>query len=152
MAERPARAPYSYRADPAVPAFPDDKPVFVFDGICVLCSSGARWLMAHDEEGRFRFATAQSPLGQALYRHYGITIDETYLLIDRGQVFRKSAGYLRMLGVLGGAWNALRIFHLVPRPLRDAVYDMIARNRYRWFGKTGYCALIPPSLNDRLLR
>src|ERR1700681_2080089 len=133
MAE--SRLPFSYRQDPAVPPFPDDKPLFIFDGVCVLCSGGARWLMRHDKREIFRFAAAQSPIGQALYRHYGVAIDETYLLIDHGLVYGKSSGYLQMLSILGGWWNLLRVLHLVPRALRDRIYDVVARNRYRWFGK-----------------
>ena len=142
---------HSYRGDPAVPSFPDDKPLFVFDGVCVLCSGGARWLMRHDKRGVFRFAPAQSPLGQALYRHYGIALDETYLLIDGGVAYGKSSGYLRMARLLGGVWRATAFFGIIPRAARDRAYDFVARHRYRWFGKTGYCELIPESLRARLL-
>lgn len=145
------RAPYSYRQDPAVPAFADDMPLFLFDGVCVLCSSGVRWLMRYDKNEIFRFATAQSALGQALYRHYGIDMNETYLLIDHGVASGKSEGYLRIARRLGGAWRLTIVFRLMPRALRDWIYDLVARNRYRWFGKTGYCELIPEALKGRLL-
>jgi predicted DCC family thiol-disulfide oxidoreductase YuxK len=146
------RAAYSYRADPAVPDFADDRPLFVFDGVCVLCSSGVRWLVHHDRASRFRFATAQSPLGAALYAHYGVAMDDTYLLLDQGRVYGKSDGYLRVAAILGGFGHVLAgVARLIPRALRDAAYDIIARHRYRWFGKTDYCALIPPELKERLL-
>ena len=61
---------FSYRDDPAVPAFPDDRPLIVFDGVCVLCSASARFVLRHDEAGRFRLTAAQSSVGQALYRHH----------------------------------------------------------------------------------
>lgn len=142
---------YSYRQDASVPAFPDDRPLFVFDGVCVLCSSGARWLMRHDDKRLFRFASAQSELGQALYRHYGVALDETYLLLDQGRLFDKSSGYLRMVDILRGWWLLFRLFHVIPRPVRDYFYDVIARNRYRWFGKTAYCQLIPEDLAKAML-
>jgi predicted DCC family thiol-disulfide oxidoreductase YuxK len=142
---------YSYRQDASVPSVPDDKPLFVFDGVCVLCSSGAGWLMRHDKQRLFRFTSAQSPLGQALYRHYGVALDETYLLLDKGQLFDKSAGYLRMIEILGGWWLFWKIFRLIPRRIRDYFYDVIARNRYKWFGKTEYCKLIPEDLARTLL-
>lgn len=145
------RAAYSYRDDPSVPEFPDDRPLFVFDGVCVLCSSGVRWLLRHDRKGLFRFATAQSALGMALYTHYGVAMDDTYLLLDQGRVYGKSDGYLRVAAILGGLWRLCLIAGLIPRALRDAAYDPIARHRYRWFGKTEYCALIPPELKERLL-
>jgi predicted DCC family thiol-disulfide oxidoreductase YuxK len=142
---------YSYRHDPSVPSFPDDKPLFIFDGVCVLCSSGAGWLMRHDQRHLFRFTSAQSPLGKALYRHYGASLDETYLLLDQGRLFDKSAGYLRMIEILGGWWLLLEIFRLIPRRIRDYFYDVVARNRYKWFGKTESCKLIPDDFVKTML-
>jgi predicted DCC family thiol-disulfide oxidoreductase YuxK len=142
---------YSYRRDGGVPPFPDDKPLFVFDGVCVLCSSGAAWLMRHDKHRAFRYTSAQSPLGESLYQHYGAALDGTYLLLDRGRIFDKSDGYLRMAGILGGWWTLARMFRLIPRPIRDSLYDVVARNRYGWFGKTDCCKLIPEDLRPTLL-
>jgi predicted DCC family thiol-disulfide oxidoreductase YuxK len=163
MSESPVRelravgtvAPTQPAADQAamlgLPPYPTDRPLFVFDGVCALCSRGAAWLMRHDRRGQFYFTSAQSPLGQALYRHHGLAFDDTYLLVDHGKAWNKSDGYLHMLGILGGAWKLLLIFRLIPRPARDWAYDLIARNRYRWFGKVGYCELIPGDWVKRLL-
>lgn len=143
--------PHGYRDDPNVPPFDDAMPLFVFDGVCVLCSGGAAWIMRRDSAARVNFASAQSPLGQTLYRHYGIDFDETYLVLIDGRPFTKSAGYLRLCGELGGWWRIFRVAALIPRPLRDWVYDRVAANRYRWFGKTGQCALLTPGQRARLL-
>jgi predicted DCC family thiol-disulfide oxidoreductase YuxK len=143
--------PYSYRDDPAVPASPDDKPVFVFDGVCVLCSGGAAWLMRHDRGRRFRLASAQSPLGAALYAHYGIDWNATYLLISNGRPYIKSDGYLEMGRVIGGWWRLFLVLALIPRAVRDWGYDIVARHRYRWFGKVEYCQLIPEEMRVTLL-
>ncbi|HEX3972723.1 MAG TPA: DCC1-like thiol-disulfide oxidoreductase family protein [Stellaceae bacterium] len=144
--------PYSYRRDPSMPSFPDDRPIFVFDGVCVLCSGAVRWLLRHDHAGLLRFATTQSPLGRAIYAHYRVDRDATYLLLDEGCAYIQSEGYLRAFAKFGGGWRVLAmIARLIPRALRDLVYDTIARHRYRWFGKTEYCALIPPGLKERLL-
>jgi predicted DCC family thiol-disulfide oxidoreductase YuxK len=151
MAGTRAATPYSYRQDPAVPSFPDDKPVFVFDGVCVLCSGGAGWLMRHDKKRIFRLAPAQSPLGAALYAHYGIDWNETYLLVSDGLPYTKSRGYLHMCRIVGGWWRAVLVLWLIPRALRDWSYDVVARNRYRWFGKVAYCQLIPEDLRVTLL-
>jgi predicted DCC family thiol-disulfide oxidoreductase YuxK len=151
LAETRSVTPYSYRQDPAVPAFPDDRPIFIFDGYCVLCSGGATWLMRHDKKHFFRLAPAQSPLGAALYAHYGIDWDATYLLVSNGRPYTKSGGYLHMCAVVGGWWKALLILTLIPRPLRDWGYDIVARHRYRWFGKVEYCQLIPDDLKVTLL-
>lgn len=141
---------YSYRNDPAVPEF-GDKPLFVFDGVCVLCSGGAGFIMKHDDEGRLAMTAAQGALGQALYRHYGLDYDDTYLLIRDGRAFTKSDGYLELLAVLGGWWRLLRAFGVLPERLRDWAYDLLAANRYRWFGKADYCALLTPEQRARLI-
>jgi predicted DCC family thiol-disulfide oxidoreductase YuxK len=141
---------YSYLQDTLVPPFPDDKPLFVFDGVCVLCSTGAGCLMPHDKQRLFRFTSAQSPLGEALYRH-GVALDETYLLLHKGQLFDKSDGYLQMSEILGSWWLSWQIFRLIPRRIRDYFYNVVARNRYKWFGKTEYCMLIPDDLAKTML-
>ena len=151
MADIASRLPYSYRHDPAIPDFPDDKPIFVFDGVCVLCSGGARWLMRHDRKRVFRMSPAHSSVGAALYAHYGMKMDDTYLLIAGGRAYSKSTGYLEMCRIFGGWWRAVLVLALIPRPVRDWVYDIIARNRYRWFGKVEYCELISPDLKPQLI-
>ena len=145
------KPPYSYRADPEVPQFDDSRPLFVFDGVCVLCSGGASWIMRRDRGARIAFTSAQGAIGEALYRHYGVAIDDTYLLIDEGQAFGLSEGYFRVARVLGGPWRLATLLRLVPRPLRDAAYRLVARNRYRWFGKAEHCALLTPEQRGRLL-
>ncbi|MGE0178286.1 MAG: thiol-disulfide oxidoreductase DCC family protein [Sphingomonas sp.] len=147
MLDRPA---FSYRDDPAVPAF-EDAPLFVFDGVCVLCSGSAGFIMRHDEEGKARMTSAQGALGEALYRHYGLALDDSYLFIREGRAFTKSAGYLELLAVLGGWWRLLRALGVLPERWRDWAYDRLAANRYRWFGKTEYCALLTPEQRSRLI-
>lgn len=145
------REPYSYRQDPAIPAFPDDKPVFVFDGYCVLCSSGVVWLMKH-APGQIRFASAQSPLGVAVFRHYDVDPDKTYLLIANGTASGESTGYLRLCRLLGGRWSLFLVFGLIPTPLRDWAYRIVASHRYRWFGKVDQCALLSDEQKAQMLR
>jgi predicted DCC family thiol-disulfide oxidoreductase YuxK len=151
MAEGTLVTPYSYRQDPAVPAFLDDRPLFVFDGVCVLCSGGAAWLMRHDKRRVFRLTPAQSPLGAALYAHYGIDWNETYLLVSGGLPYTRSSGYLQMCRVTGGWWRLFLVCRAIPRVVRDWGYDFVARNRYRWFGKVEYCQLIPEDMRVTLL-
>ena len=146
-----SHAPYSYRDDPVVPAFDDSRALFVFDGTCVLCSGGAAFVMRHDRHARVNFAPACSALGQALYRHYAVNWNETYLLVEGGRAYTASAGYLRLCAVLGGAWHCLRAGAIVPGRWRDAAYALVARNRYRWFGKVEQCALLTPEQRARLL-
>ena len=143
--------PFSYRSDPDVPAFDDRKALFVFDGVCVLCSGGAAFLMRHDRGARVNFTPAQSQLGRALCRHYDVDWNATYLLVDQGRAYTATAGYLRLCAVLGGAWRVFRAGAVIPERMRDAAYAMVARNRYRWFGTVDHCALLTSEQRARLI-
>ena len=143
--------PHSYRDDADVPAFDDARPLFVFDGVCVLCSGGAAWLMRRRAGDRFAFAASQSNLGAALHRHYGVDLDDSYLLISDGRAYTESRGYGEVFRLMGGAWRILGVMRILPEGLRDALYRWVARNRYRWTGKAGHCALLTPSQRARLL-
>lgn len=127
------------------------QPLFVFDGVCVLCSTGASFLMRHDVKGRVQFASAQSELGSAIFRKLGKPIDESYLLIDADGWHAKSDGYFQLARILGGSWRLALVFKIIPRPIRDWLYDRVAANRYRWFGKAEYCALLSDEQRTRLV-
>ena len=107
---------YSWRTAPSVPAFPDDKPVIVFDGICVLCSGFVRFVAARDPSAQFRFIAAQSPLGSALYRHLGLDAVnyESNLLIADGKVSAKMAAFAGIMWRLGRGWRAASAVGLLP--------------------------------------
>ena len=126
-------------------------PIFVFDGVCVLCSTGASFVMRHDPQGKVRFLSAQSPLGAAVYAHYDLPLDASYLLITPDGTFKKTTGFFRLADILGGWFRVGRVFWLVPRPIRDFVYDRVARNRYRLFGQSEQCALLSPDQRTRLV-
>lgn len=128
------------------------RPLFVFDGHCVLCSTGVRWLMRVDRAGKVQFLSAQSELGQAIYGHLGRPLDDSYLLIDSTGTHTKTDGYLRLASILGGAWRLTRVVRIIPRGLRDWFYDRIARNRYALFGTSEQCALLPPEQRALLVR
>jgi predicted DCC family thiol-disulfide oxidoreductase YuxK len=147
------RAPYDYRADPAVPRFTDDRPIVVFDGECVLCCSFAQFILRHDRNGRFRLLAAQSPIGGALYRHFGLDPVQfgTYILLQDGRAFLRSEASIRILRGLGLPWRLAVLARVFPRPLRDAFYDFIARHRLRWFGARPTCYLPDPSQADRFI-
>jgi predicted DCC family thiol-disulfide oxidoreductase YuxK len=150
LGRRPA---YSYRTDAEVPAFPDDKPLVVFDGVCVLCTGFARFVLRHDTARQFRLATAQSPLGQALFRHYGLSTDEfeSNLVIADGRAYVKLDTVALVGEKLGGIWHVFSILRLLPRPVADWLYDRIARNRYALFGRTQRCMMPPPEWRDRFI-
>jgi predicted DCC family thiol-disulfide oxidoreductase YuxK len=154
LSQRLSEAPsYSYRSDPAVPAFADDKALLVFDGVCVLCSGFARFILKRDKRFAFRLATAQSPLGQALFRHYGLDAEtfETNLVLADGIPYAKLDTVAAVGARLGGVWRALALLRLLPRPLADWLYDRVARNRYGLFGRTEACMVPPPEWRDRFI-
>ena len=145
--------PYSYRDDPAVPQFADDKPVIIFDGLCALCSGSAAFVLRHDGKAVFRLLPAQSPLGHALYRHYGLDPQnyETMILIQDGVAWLKSEGAIRIARGLGFPWSLAAIVRVVPLAWRDRLYMLIARNRIRWFGARTSCYRPDPRFADRMI-
>ena len=147
------RAPYSYRGDPAVPAFPDDRPILFFDGVCVLCTGFADFILRHDRAGALRLAAAQSPIGQALYRHYGLdpTRFTTNLLLADGRPILKSDAFIETMARLPAPWPLFRLLRIAPASFRDWVYDPIARNRKRIFGERSACRLPTPEEAARFL-
>jgi predicted DCC family thiol-disulfide oxidoreductase YuxK len=150
---RSLRTPYSYRADPSVPAFKDEHPLIIFDGYCGLCTGWVRYVLRHDRRGHFRFLSAQSPLGHALYQHYGLDPKdyETNMLIADGVAYFKSEACIRMAEGLGFPSSLASGFRLLPTGLRDWLYGLLARNRFRVFGKRNDCYVSTPHDRDRFL-
>jgi predicted DCC family thiol-disulfide oxidoreductase YuxK len=144
---------YGYRDDPKVPPFRDDKPIIVFDGHCALCSGWVRFVIRHDPKGLFRFVPAQSPLGAALYRHYGLddTDYETNILIEDGLPRFKLDGSIRMASLLGAPWSMAESLRALPQGLQRRLYDLVARNRLRLFGRLDTCHMPDPADRGRFL-
>ena len=130
-----------------------NRAVIIFDGHCVLCSSFARFILRHDRTRRFRLLAAQTPLGAALYRHLGLrpTDYETNILLEDGQAWLKSEGSIRIFERLGFPWSLMASGRVLPRVLRDRLYEFVARNRLRWFGRRDTCYRPDPSDGDRFL-
>lgn len=135
------REPFAYRRDAAVPAFDDALPIIIFDGKCVLCSRFAGFVLRHDKRGRFKLLAAQTPLGEAIYRHFELKYGDfdTYVLLENGGVRVKSDAALRIFAVLGLPWSVVTIGRVLPRAWRDGLYDFVARNRVAWFGERETC-------------
>lgn len=144
---------YSYRNDPAVPAFADDLPIIVFDGYCALCSGWVNFVLKHDKSKKYRLASAQSTLGQALYAHYGMnTRDfESNILVTDGLIWLKSEGSIRMAEGLGFPWRMAGLARLLPLAWRDSLYSFVARHRFAWFGRRSICYLPTTEHQDRFL-
>jgi predicted DCC family thiol-disulfide oxidoreductase YuxK len=132
-------------------AWPDDD-VILFDGVCVFCSRWVRFVADRDKAKRFRFTTIQSPYGARLAQALGIDPNDpdTNAVIHGGVAYKKSDGALTVLSLLP-RWRLARAFFAVPKPLRDAAYDLIARNRYRIFGKLDACTVPDADLRARVI-
>lgn len=148
-----AAGKYAYRCDPSVPAFDDSDAIVIFDGVCVLCAGFARWLLRRDRRRRLKFLAAQTRLGEALYRHFGLNHDvfDTYVLLEGGRARVKSDAALRIFGLLGAPWSWLGICRIAPRAWADAVYDWVARNRLQWFGVRDACLAPTAAEHDRFV-
>ncbi len=147
------REAYSYRDDPGVPSFPDERPIVIFDGKCVLCSSFAQLIMRRDRRRQFRLLAAQSDLGAALCRHYGLDpiAYETNILLENGRAWFKSEAAIRIGNRLGFPWSTIAAGRLLPLAVRERIYDLVARNRIRWFGARDQCFLPQPTDADRFV-
>lgn len=131
---------------------PDDLgDLIVFDGACVACSGFARLVARADRAGRFRFVTAQSPLGRALYRRHGLDPDamETNIVVVEGRAHLRLYAFAAAMGALGWPWRALAVTGLIPRVLADPLYALIARTRLLWGRRT--CPLPSAALRGRLV-
>jgi predicted DCC family thiol-disulfide oxidoreductase YuxK len=129
------------------------QPIVLFDGVCNLCNGSVQFILKRDSQARFRFASLQSEAGRSLMREHGLDPEalSSVVVVEGGRAWQESSAALRIVLHLPGGWKLLRVFAVVPRPLRDAVYRLIARNRYRWFGKTETCWLPTPELKGRFL-
>ncbi|MGE0639339.1 MAG: thiol-disulfide oxidoreductase DCC family protein [Thermoanaerobaculia bacterium] len=132
---------------------PLSHPTLLFDGVCNLCNGSVQWVIRHDAAKRFRFASLQSDAARELLARHELPLDamDTVVLVDGDRLWVKSSAALEVARRVGGGWWLLSLFRVVPRPLRDLVYDFVARNRYRWFGRQEVCWLPTPELRDRFL-
>lgn len=124
--------------------------VILFDGVCNFCNFWVDFIIPRDARGIFKFAALQSDSGRALLEFYGQPTDEMntlVLIVDDERVLTRSSAALTILKTLGGGWSLLYALMIFPRPIRDAVYDLIARNRYAWFGQKETCRL--PTAEER---
>ncbi|WP_426753546.1 thiol-disulfide oxidoreductase DCC family protein [Myxococcus sp. Y35] len=126
----------------------------LFDGVCNLCNGTVLFLIDRDPEARLRFAALQSQRAAALLAPYGVVPKEepdSFLLLEDGKLYERSTAALRVARKLSGPWKWLYVFIVIPRPLRDFVYRVVARNRYRWFGREAQCRIPTPELRARFL-
>ena len=128
-------------------------PVVLFDGVCNFCEGSVRFIIDRDPQGMFRFASLQSETGLRLAREHGGDASElnTMMLIQEGKLYKRSGAALRIARGLRFPWFLAWAFIVVPPFIRDALYGIVARNRYRWFGKKETCMIPTPEIRERFL-
>ncbi len=128
-------------------------PIVLFDGVCNFCNGTVNFLLRQDRQRRLRFAALQSEAGQELLKAHGMPTTEhgSFVLIEGTKAYTRSTAGLRLYRHLPWYWKWTQLFWIVPRPLRDAVYNWIARNRYKWFGKKDACMIPSPEMRERFL-
>ena len=128
-------------------------PVILFDGVCNFCNGTVNFIIRQDKQNIFRFAPLQSAAGQKLLKEHNLPTDnfDSFVLIDNGKAYKSSTAGLRLYNKLPWYWQWTQIFWLVPKFIRDGVYNVIAKNRYKWFGKKEACMVPGPEMFDRFL-
>lgn len=129
------------------------QPILFFDGVCNLCNSSVQFVIRHDKKNQFLFAQLQTPAGQKALANTDIPSSgkESVILHIDGKYYTRSSAALHTLRLLGWPWATGFVFIIVPKPVRDAVYNFISRNRYRWFGKKDHCMIPTPDLTKRFI-
>ncbi len=127
--------------------------IIFFDGVCNLCNSSVNFVIRRDRRNIFHFASLQWPIArQVLNKNYPDGNDfQTILYYENGKVFEKSTAVLRIASKLGYPWKAGYVFIVIPKFIRDSIYMLISRNRYKWFGKRDECMIPSPELKNKFL-
>lgn len=125
-----------------------DSPVIIFDGRCQLCNRWVDWIMRRDRQRRFRFATLDSEFSRSLLvQNPSLSQVDSIIVVDQNRTLIKADAVIYVASILGGVWTILRAGRLLRKSWRDAIYDLVARRRYRWFGESKVCRL--PGESDR---
>ncbi len=116
-------------------------PIILFDGVCNLCNSSVQFVISHDPQHHFRFASLQSDFGQSVLRKFDLPTNslQSFILLENNKIDTASTAALKVAKQLTRGWSLLYAFIIVPAFIRDAVYQLIAKNRYKWFGKKEIC-------------
>jgi len=128
-------------------------PVILFDGVCNLCNRIVQFVIKKDKKNQFLFASLQGKTGQEVLKKFHLDEDDfnSFILLENGKIYTRSTGALRMLKRLGRGWQLLYVFIIVPQFIRNAVYNWIAKKRYKWYGKRDECMIPTARLRERFL-
>ena len=131
----------------------EKNPIIFFDGVCNLCNGAVQFVIERDKNNLFKFAALQSDFAKLELAKFALRVEEgsSFVLLEDGKVYEQSTAALRVARKLKGLWPLLYGFIIVPAFIRNAVYSLIARNRYKWFGKKESCWVPTPQLKDKFL-
>ncbi|HET6225082.1 MAG TPA: thiol-disulfide oxidoreductase DCC family protein [Bacteroidia bacterium] len=131
----------------------DSKAIVLFDGVCNFCDASVNFIIRHDKKDYFRFAPLQSEKGKQLLQQFNVDTNElnTFILLENNKIYTRSTASLKVTRRLSGAYFLLYAFMLVPPFIRDAVYNLIAKNRYKLFGKKDNCMVPTPEVKDKFI-
>lgn len=129
-------------------------PVLLFDGVCNLCNNFVQWLIVKDKKGIFKYASLQSEFGQWLLQKNNFPKNhfDTVILLENGKIYTHSTVSLRIMKKLGGFYGLLYSFIIIPPFIRDWIYNIVANNRYKWFGKKNKCVIPKPEWQGRFIK
>lgn len=130
-----------------------DEAVLLFDGVCKLCNGAANFIIRHDQQKRVKLCSVQSPQGQDILAHFGMPLDQfaSMLYVVNNEAYIKSEACFALLPALGFPYTLLKVLRVLPSSLCDRLYDLVAANRYRWFGKYDQCSTPGADHADRFL-
>lgn len=127
--------------------------IILFDGVCNLCNTSVQFVIKNDKKNIFKYASLQSDFGQKLLNEKDLDSNnfDSFILLDNQRIYQKSTAALLVAKHLSWQWQWLQLFWLIPTPVRDLVYNFIAKNRYRWFGKKESCWIPTPEMRKKFL-
>jgi len=131
----------------------NDKPIILFDGVCNFCNSVVNFIIRHDKKNVFLFCALQSDSGKRLLEQYKINWkqSDSFVVIENRKAWQKSNAALKLYNKLPWYWKWTQFFWVVPKFIRDGVYNFIAKNRYKWFGKKEDCMIPTPEMREKFL-
>ena len=133
---------------------PRDKIILLYDGVCTLCDASVQFIIRHDAKDTYRFVSLQSQLGREILHHIGVdskTTDSLVFYKSKKDYYTKAAAVIRVLISLGGVYSLFRIALYLPSFFTNFVYDVIAKNRYKWFGMKQSCIVPSPEIMHKFL-
>ena len=125
--------------------------IILFDGVCNFCDGSVNFIIEHDKKNYFKFAPLQSEAGQKYIEKFGLSAIDSVILVEDDKAYTHSTAALKVAKHLGGIWSLFYAFIIIPKPVRDFLYKLFAKNRYKLFGKKDECMIPTPEVRAKFL-